>query len=115
MPEPDDAFDGRYRNWLEPDDQTVERVKARAFGAQPLGRRAPRVAALLALAGLLIAVAGISLWRSTSADIEEFTAEFDGDVLLIRAADGTAWILGPQNGEQPPAGTGQITLEGERR
>jgi hypothetical protein len=115
MLEPDDDLDGRIRDWLQPDQQTVERVTARALSAQPRGRRIVRVLALSALASLLMAAAGTWIWRSTSTDVDEFTATFEGDVLLIRASDGTSWILGPQSGNQPPAGTGQITFEGERR
>lgn len=115
MLERDDDFDRLVRNWLQPDQQTVERVTARVLSAQPRRRRNGRLFVLSAFASLLMAIAGVWLWRSTPADVDEYTASFDGDILLIRAADGTTSILGPPGGEPPPAGTAQIVFEGEQR
>jgi len=115
MLERDDDFDRRIRNWLQPDQHTVERLATRVLSAHPRTRRNGRLFALSAVAGLLMATAGVWLWHSTPADVDEYTASFDGDVLLIRAADGTTSILGPPGGDPPPAGTAQIVFEGEPR
>jgi len=115
MLEPDDDFDRRIRDWLQPDQQTVERVKARALSTQPRRQRIERILALSAVAGLLVALAGMWFWRPASTDFDVFTATFNGDVLVIRATDGTTWILGPESGNQPPAGTGQVVYQGDQR
>jgi len=115
MLEPNDDFDGRIRDWLEPDQLVVKRVMSRALAAQQRGRRIGRVLAVWVLASLLMTVVGTWIWRATSTDVDEFTATFDGDVLLIRATDGTTAILGPPGGDPLPSGTGRVIFEGEGR
>jgi hypothetical protein len=114
MLHPEDEFDGRVRDWLEPDLATVERVKARVLSTPPEGRRFARRAALLGLAGLLVGVGGFWLWRSTAPVASAYTATFEGDVLVVRAPDGRCWISSAPSSDLPPAGAWRIIYQGER-
>jgi len=115
MREADDSFDRHLRECLEPDQQSIERVKSGVLAAQPSRRPLPWFLAVSACATVLLAFAGLWSWHSLFPPADEFTATFDGEVLVIRAPDGTGWILGPPSSTRPPAGTGQVTFEGERQ
>jgi hypothetical protein len=116
MSESDENFDRHLRECLEPDRESVERLKASALADLAPGRRlSGGLVALSVCTTLLLALAGFWGWHSVAPPANEFTATFEGDVLIIRAADGTGWILGPTGGSQPPAGTGHVTFEGERQ
>jgi hypothetical protein len=114
MQNPEDEFDQRVRDWLEPNQQTVERLKARVLSAPADGPRFARGFVVAALATLLIGVGGFWFWHTTAPDADYFTATFDGDVLIVRAPDGTCSISGPPSGDSLPVGTWQVTFQGER-
>jgi hypothetical protein len=111
----EDGFDERVRDWLEPDQQTVERVKARVLSTPAEGRHFARAFVVAALAALVIGLGGFWFWRTPAPEADQLTATFDGDVLVIRAPDGRCSISGPPSGDSLPVGTWQITFQGERR
>jgi hypothetical protein len=115
MPESDESLDRHVRQCLEPDQQSIERVKSRVLCAAPRRQRAAWAWALSVCAALVIALTGWWSWQSISPPADELTATFDGEVLVIRAPDGTGWILGPPDGTRPPAGTGLVVFGGERQ
>ncbi len=110
----EDGFDERVRDWLEPDRHTVERVKARVLSTPAEGRHFARGFVVAALAALVIGLGGFWRWRAAAPDADRLTATFDGDVLVVRAPDGTCSISGPPSGDGLPAGTWQMTFQGER-
>jgi hypothetical protein len=102
MPTPDEDFDSRLRDWVQPDAQTVLRVKTRALaGGAARARPARRLVAWAMTFLLLLAVGGMWMWRHAPPDAEVMTATLDGDVLIIRAPDGSACVLGPSGGGRP--------------
>ena len=114
MQNPEDEFDKRVRDWLDPDQQTVERVKGRVLSAPPDRPRFARGFVVAALATLLIGVGGFWFWHATAPDADYYTATFDGDILVVRAPDGTWSVSGPPSGDSLPVGTWQVTFQGER-
>jgi hypothetical protein len=114
MSNPEEGFDERVREWLEPDQQSVERVKARVLSATSAHPNISWILASLALVSLLIAGGGIWLRHAATLRPNELTATFEGDVLVVRAPDGTCWISGPPSAAPNPPGTWQITYQGER-
>jgi hypothetical protein len=115
MREPEDDLARRLRECLEPDQASIERLKASVLSVRASHRRLTAVVTLSACTTLLVALVALWSWRSVASPVNEFKATFEGDVLIIRAADGTGSILGPPSATQPPAGTGQVTFEGERQ
>jgi hypothetical protein len=115
MREVEEDLARHLRECLEPDQKSVERLKTSVLAVRAPHRRLGAVVTLSACTIVLIALAAFWGWHSTAPPANEFTATFEGDVLIIRAADGTGWILGPPGDTQPPAGTGQVAFEGERQ
>jgi hypothetical protein len=114
MQNPEDEFDERVRDWLEPDQHTVERVKARVFSAPSDRPRFARGFVVAALATLLVCAGGFWFWHTAAPDADYYTATFDGDVLVVRAPDGTCSISGPPSADSLPVGTWQIAFQGDR-
>jgi hypothetical protein len=115
---PDEEFDKRLRVSLEPTPETVNRVKAAALRAEPRPRVRTTRYALAGLLALLVVVATVGFWRRERPALQPdvFTAEFSGDLLVIRAADGSVTVLGrPSAAPSSPAGGFQIVYEGGNR
>ena len=87
MRESDENFDRRLRECLEPDRQSVERLRSRVLAGDRVGRPVRWALALCACAVPLAAFAGLWSWHSRSAPVDLFTATLDGDVLVFLPGD----------------------------
>jgi len=111
---PDAEFDTRLRASLEPTPETVDRVKATALQVDPRRRSWTALYALAGVLGVLVVVATLGSWRREPAAVEPtvFTAEFSGELLVIRAANGSVTLLGPPAPSPSPAARFQMMYEG---
>lgn len=114
MRPPEEEFETRLRVSLEPTLEAVERVKAAALQVEPRRRVHPAPYAIAGVLAVLVLVAALSVWRRDPHVVQArvFTAEFSGDLLVIRASDGSVTLLGPPGAAHSPAGAFQITYEG---
>jgi len=110
---PDDDFDARVRYWVEPDSDTVQRVKATALSATA-HRPSTRLRFFAwTLVTSAIVVAGFWAFGGGLAGDQVLTARLDGDLLIVRAPNGPWCVLGPpvtDNG----IGEDLIAFQGER-
>ena len=115
MGTPDDRFESRLRELLEPDRAAIERVQGRAFSAPPPRPVRVRWLTASAVVGLLAAVGGFLYWHPTSPPTLHVAATYEDDAVIIQAPDGSALIFGPPAANQAPPGTWQIIIEGDRK
>lgn len=105
------SLDKEIREILEPDHDAVCRAVDRAFSPR---RSRPRwLVPVLAVFGVC-AAAGLLYFHSPGETDETFTLDCVGEVAVIRAPDGTSWIVS-ENGTGPDTGvkTGLILFEGD--
>ncbi len=115
---PDEEFETCLRDLLEPTPETVSRVKATALQVDPRRRVWMAPFALASVLAVLVVVAALGFWRRESAAVQPdvFTAEFVGDVLVIRGPNGSMTLLGPPvAAPSSQAGGSQITYEGSAK
>lgn len=120
MPGPDDDLDERLRTLAAAEAGTVERIVRSALAAPERRRLAAPVAALGATLAVVVAAVGVWSWthrpRPTAVVAISVVFESSGDVLLVRAPDGSSLIVSttPREDEMP-AGSGYVISEGEER
>jgi hypothetical protein len=100
--------------FLEPDADSVERIKAMALRPDRPDGRAWRRLAVAVILVLAAALGVYSTWIRRPAAPETLVLEAEGDLMHVRAADGRQWLLGPMKLEEPPAGAVEMILEGDK-
>ena len=125
----------RLRQYLQPDDASVQRVKARALLAvRRRGlRAAPVVVFVAAVVVLLLLLPGTlrqriatrllgtnghaaaeRQWLAHATGAQTLSLQTDGDLMLVRSPSGETTLLGPARVDEPPPGTMEIVLEGDQ-
>jgi hypothetical protein len=121
MPGPDDdPLDDRLRRAAAAEDGAVERIVRGALAAPERSRLSVRFASLGAALALVVAAVGAWTWahrpQPTATVAASIVLDPSGDVVLVRAPDGSSLIVSttPREDEMP-AGTGYVISEGEGR
>jgi hypothetical protein len=115
---PDQEFERRLRVLLEPNQEIVARVRASALRVESPRRTRTSTYALASVVALLVVVAAIGLRRRerAAAQTQVFTAEFSGDLVVLRAPDGSVTLRGRSTGTPAvPAGSFRIVYEGRNQ
>jgi hypothetical protein len=117
---PDDDLDERLRRAAAAEDGAVERIVRGALAAPERRGLSVPVASLGAVLALVVAAFGAWSWthrpQPTAAVAASIVLESSGDVVLVRAPDGSSLIVSttPREDEMP-AGSGYVISEGGGR
>jgi hypothetical protein len=85
----------RVREILRPDDAVASRVIARAFASRRARNVRIRVSAWGIVAATIVALVGVTGWRSRQGSAEHLTITAKGSFLVVESSDGRRWVVGP--------------------
>ena len=112
--DPVDDLEVRLRQAARPGDPAVDRVARAALAVRPR-RRVPLWA--IPLAALLLGASALVVWRlATPLPRATFDVSVDssGDVVTLRAPDGTTWLFAGHGTRDLPAGTCLVIAGGSQ-
>jgi hypothetical protein len=85
----------RVRELLRPDEAVASRVVARAFASRRARKVRIRVSTWGIVVATLVALVGMTVWRSRQGSAEHLTITAKGSFLVVESSDGRRWVVGP--------------------